>query len=110
MALLRRDEHSACNRSSQCTGRRISARGPVLFIGRDASSTAEASDYLLDQKVKGITVMRRFRIAVFAAASTVISSGAFAQGTLSTQGFGYPPGQLSARVLGTGGGLTEFDF
>ncbi|HUQ47411.1 MAG TPA: hypothetical protein VM053_04095 [Gemmatimonadaceae bacterium] len=54
--------------------------------------------------------MRRLRIAVVAAASTLISSGAFAQGTLSTQGFGYPPGQLSARALGTGGGLAEFDF
>jgi hypothetical protein len=54
--------------------------------------------------------MRRFRIAVVAAASTLLASGAFAQGTLSTQGFGYPPGQLSSRVLGTGGGLAEFDF
>ncbi|MDQ3697252.1 MAG: hypothetical protein M3373_04405 [Gemmatimonadota bacterium] len=32
-----------------------------------------------------------------------------AQGTLSTQGFGYPPGQLSARAQGTGGALGEFD-
>jgi hypothetical protein len=54
--------------------------------------------------------MRRIRIAAIAAASTIVSSGAFAQGTLSTQGFGYPPGQLSSRVLGTGGGLTEFDI
>lgn len=35
--------------------------------------------------------------------------GAGAQGTLSTQGFGYPPGQLSTRALATGGGLGEFD-
>lgn len=32
-----------------------------------------------------------------------------AQGTLSTQGFGYPPGQLSTRARATGGGLGEFD-
>ncbi|MEO5579841.1 MAG: hypothetical protein ABIR58_04230 [Gemmatimonadaceae bacterium] len=32
-----------------------------------------------------------------------------AQGTLSTQGFGYPPGQYSTRVLATGGGLAQFD-
>ena len=32
-----------------------------------------------------------------------------AQGTLSTQGFGYPAGQLSARTLGTGGALAEID-
>jgi hypothetical protein len=32
-----------------------------------------------------------------------------AQGALSTQGFGFPPGQLSTRALGTGGGISEFD-
>ncbi|HJR43598.1 MAG TPA: hypothetical protein VJ812_15995 [Gemmatimonadaceae bacterium] len=32
-----------------------------------------------------------------------------AQGTLSSQGFGYPPGQVSTRVLATGGALAEFD-
>lgn len=32
-----------------------------------------------------------------------------AQGTLSAQGFGYPPGQISARALATGGGIAEFD-
>ncbi len=37
------------------------------------------------------------------------ASSAGAQGTLSTQGFGYPPGQFSTRALGTGGGLAQFD-
>lgn len=32
-----------------------------------------------------------------------------AQGTLSTQGFGYPPGQLSARAQGSGGSIAEID-
>jgi hypothetical protein len=32
-----------------------------------------------------------------------------AQGTLSGQGYGYPPGQLSTQALGTGGALAEFD-
>ena len=32
-----------------------------------------------------------------------------AQGSLSTQGFGYPPGQVSARAVGTGGGSAEID-
>ena len=32
-----------------------------------------------------------------------------AQGALSTQGFGYPPGQMSTRALATGGGIGEFD-
>jgi hypothetical protein len=54
--------------------------------------------------------MRSLRIAAVAVACVLVSSSAFAQGTLSTQGFGYPPGQFSTRVLGTGGGLAEFDF
>lgn len=32
-----------------------------------------------------------------------------AQGTVSTQGLGYPPGQLSTLSLGTGGAVAEFD-
>lgn len=32
-----------------------------------------------------------------------------AQGTLSTQGFGYPAGQVSTRSLGAGGALAEID-
>ncbi|HVA58742.1 MAG: hypothetical protein WBQ26_09040 [Gemmatimonadaceae bacterium] len=32
-----------------------------------------------------------------------------AQGSLSVQGLGYPPGQFSARAMGTGGALAEFD-
>lgn len=43
------------------------------------------------------------------AALTAIPAGALAQGTLSTQGFGYPTGQLSTRTLGTGGALAEID-
>lgn len=34
---------------------------------------------------------------------------AVGQGNLSTQGFGYPPGQLSARGLATGGAVGEID-
>lgn len=39
----------------------------------------------------------------------VAVSSAGAQGTLSTQGFGYPQGEFSTRTLGTGGGLAQFD-
>lgn len=47
---------------------------------------------------------RSLVIVMFAAASS-----AGAQGTLSTQGFGYPQGEFSTRTLGTGGGLAQFD-
>jgi hypothetical protein len=50
--------------------------------------------------------MHALRFALLALALPV-SLGA--QGTLSSQGFGYPPGQVSTRVLATGGALAEFD-
>jgi hypothetical protein len=46
--------------------------------------------------------------AVFVGMLVALSSVS-AQGALSTQGFGYPPGQFSSRALGTGGGLAPFD-
>jgi hypothetical protein len=48
--------------------------------------------------------MRSLVIVMFATASA-----AGAQGTLSTQGFGYPQGEFSTRALGTGGALAQFD-
>lgn len=47
---------------------------------------------------------RAFFIGMLTAASS-----AGAQGALSTQGFGYPPGGFSSRALATGGGLALFD-
>ena len=35
---------------------------------------------------------------------------AAAQGTISTQGFGYPTGGLSTRAAAGGGAFGEFDF
>ncbi|MEO8911023.1 MAG: hypothetical protein ABI408_12485 [Gemmatimonadaceae bacterium] len=42
-------------------------------------------------------------------ATIVVSSGAHAQGALSTSGLGYPTGQISARSEGAGGSLADFD-
>lgn len=39
----------------------------------------------------------------------VVSGSAGAQGNLSTQGFGYPPGQLSTTSMSLGGGSAELD-
>jgi hypothetical protein len=46
---------------------------------------------------------------VVAGVLAMCATAANAQGTLSTQGFGYPPGSYSARALATGGGIAEFD-
>jgi hypothetical protein len=53
----------------------------------------------------------RARTAVLAAGVVMLAmaGNASAQGNLSTQGFGYPPGQLSTRALGTGGSIAEID-
>jgi hypothetical protein len=44
-----------------------------------------------------------------AAVLLLLPAAARAQGTLSTQGFGYPTGQLSTRTLGAGGALADLD-
>lgn len=51
-------------------------------------------------------MMRPLMVAV---ATCVCSGSAAAQGALSTQGFGYPSGGLSARVIAGGAGFAEFD-
>lgn len=50
--------------------------------------------------------MRKF---VLSFALLIAAARAGAQGTLSTQGFGYPPGEFSSRALATGGGLAQLD-
>ena len=51
----------------------------------------------------------RHSLAIALLLPAAISVRAAAQGTLSTQGFGYPPGQLSTRATSLGGGLGETD-
>jgi hypothetical protein len=59
--------------------------------------------------------MRRVLFSAAIAVTGVVTGPLFvqtplaAQGALSTQGFGYPLGQLSTRALGTGGALGEID-
>ena len=55
-------------------------------------------------------VVRRLGLAgLLLAALALATADAGAQGTLADQGFGYPPGQLSTRALGTAGALGESD-
>jgi hypothetical protein len=55
-------------------------------------------------------MMTRTRAAVaLAACMLALPALARAQGTLSTQGFGYPTSGMSTRSLGAGGAITEFD-
>lgn len=54
---------------------------------------------------------RRRACALFAMVLALVTVPGIAagQGTLSTQGFGYPPGQMSSRALGAAGALAGFD-
>src|SRR5690348_1382900 len=54
-------------------------------------------------------MMPRASLCLAASLLLALPSSAIAQGTLSTQGFGYPTGTLSTRSLGTGGALGEID-
>jgi hypothetical protein len=51
----------------------------------------------------------RYPLAIATLLLAAVSVRAGAQGTLSTQGFGYPPGQLSTRSASLGGGFAEND-
>jgi hypothetical protein len=53
--------------------------------------------------------MRPLSLRLLTAALLGLPVAAGAQGTLSTQGLGYPGGQLSTRSLATGGALGEVD-
>lgn len=50
------------------------------------------------------------RLLLTTAALLAMPAIARAQGTISTQGFGYPTGGLSTRAAAGGGGFGEFDF
>ncbi len=49
------------------------------------------------------------RLILSALALHVAGSSAIAQGALTTQGLGFPPGQISTRSEGSGGATAEFD-
>ncbi|MES3034025.1 MAG: hypothetical protein V4813_08505 [Gemmatimonadota bacterium] len=55
-----------------------------------------------------ITVTTRSRLGL-AGLALLAASPLRAQGAISLQGFGYPPGQLTTRAASTGGALGEFD-
>jgi hypothetical protein len=56
--------------------------------------------------LSGVGIAGMLGVAVVMTAG---ASRAAAQGSVSLQGFGYPPGELSTRALGTGGALAEID-
>ncbi len=51
----------------------------------------------------------RYTLAIAVLVAAALPARAASQGTLSTQGFGYPPGQLSTRATSLGGGIAETD-
>ncbi|GAC1516786.1 MAG: hypothetical protein NVS1B4_13930 [Gemmatimonadaceae bacterium] len=55
------------------------------------------------------TSVRSMRVRLLVVLVLALPAAAGGQGTLSAQGLGYPPGQLSTRARGTAGALAEFD-
>jgi hypothetical protein len=55
------------------------------------------------------TALSGRRLFLLAALPLAFGTSLGAQSNLSTQGFGYPPGQLSTRATGTGGAIGELD-
>ena len=53
--------------------------------------------------------MRKAFSICAAIVTTFTTAAAHAQGSVSLQGFGYPPGELSTRALGTAGALGDID-
>lgn len=53
--------------------------------------------------------MRPLRVLAVGAATLALPVALSAQGTVSAQGLGYPPGQYSTLSLSTGGAVAEFD-
>ena len=51
----------------------------------------------------------RLSAALAAAAALVVPAAVRAQGSVGTQGYGYPTGQLSTRARGAGGAVAPFD-
>jgi hypothetical protein len=54
--------------------------------------------------------MTRSRTLIAAVLATLMPVAGKGQGTISTQGFGYPTGGLSTRAAAAGGAFGEFDF
>ena len=54
-------------------------------------------------------IARTVRSLLLAGTILAVPAIASAQGTLSTQGFGYPTAGMSTRSLGTGGAITDLD-
>lgn len=64
----------------------------------------------MSQRPMMFRARRILRGAIGAAALLVSAASlAVAQSNLSTQGFGYPPGELSSRAIATGGAVAEID-
>lgn len=54
-------------------------------------------------------MVKRLGAVLLMLGGLLVAAPAGAQANLSTQGFGYPPGQFSTRAYGTGGAIAEID-
>src|SRR5688500_1817380 len=95
-------------------GRRAAGRAALLLSGGGGGGPPPAPVELRSSNRFRTSLMpeRTFVISrplVALAALLLVGARADAQGTLAGQGFGFAPGQLSTRALGSGGATALFD-
>ena len=64
---------------------------------------------MISSLVRSAHRTHRARLAAVAILTVAAARPALAQGNLSTQGYGYPPGQLSGATASSAGAFAEFD-
>src|SRR5687767_1005020 len=108
----RSDHASAWYRAAVEDRGRVRAGGSILLEQGRAGAEAAAAHHVREQgRLRG-AVMRRTawtRCVIASVLAATAASDATAQGTLGAQGFGYPPGQLSAFSRSLGGSTAEVD-
>src|SRR6185437_2278266 len=99
---------SARDRTPESAGRLFRAAGVLLLIVVGSGVETEASHQLHTSCPDWRSMSNRFLIAVVAA-TALTAPALHGQGSISSQGLGYPPGELSTRALGTAGAIGEID-
>src|SRR5258706_6453044 len=87
------------------------ADGLILAVRCSAIHETTAPNHVhpATQAGSAMSVIRWARVLLVSSAFVLGATPAMAQGNLSTQGLGFPPGQLSTKALSMGGSSGESD-
>src|SRR5688572_30643060 len=108
----RADDPATRDRASLEDRGGIGFRDPVLFQqGRAVAPPASAHHVREPDRLRSAVMLESLvkRSVVACVVAAALARGIGAQGTLGSQGFGYPPGQLSVLSRSVGGATAEVD-